>query len=776
MKDLYTNLSLEEGKHNIILQNRCGNRLTLLCHEDRVQLEFVYKPNAFRRKDLYARSFSTRDNQTVLFQSFELPDIKASNIDKFEYDPFLTSILIALPSGGTNKISFLNIVDENCFAISAASPLTLTFLPHNTFLVDDGLIFECFSERAETIYSFVKFDSYFLNRYRVLDDGRHVIQICKNDVVLVGGEDSIFQVKRVLKTLSGKSFDQLVERNETSISAFMAKSQLTIHNPDFQRVLDINKRLVFSAVDAGGVTHGALQRIYFLCWIRDVMMSTSMFALAGVPDLLELTYPYVALNPTTDEKKTFNGKKINEYLQIVGTRWTKSEDDGLYYIISGLYSLYKTTGDDSWLFGVHFQPMIDAVDYAIATLYDTKKGIFGSDTMGEATLKSSPFYGYDGVNGSIDSYLGEFQTQKGKEVVYAYSLYHNVNMYNILRMLEVLIKESPDVDQSQTHRFRELGDKLQEKIIETFRNDKLGRFNPGCLILADGEELWIEDFRNYDLWEYTWSVSMVPFLPDVQLALESCKYVKEEWATMDYGFCPWNTLSRFLKEYGMSDQDYEQMLSKEIQDALQYLEKYPMEGALTELAGNRTEWKGLPFSQGSLMFSLYSLIIQSLPLGIAVRASDFVDEVKYFVYRDRRINAKSTGSGEQVLSWSINNKVLKSTLQIPESHLKPGKNTIHIEKTKDFEGARLYSSNVRLLTVSEHDNHFQYEFECLTKCELVFENLDTSNTLLIRNEQGETCAHTKSIIKGTNKTFITVGGASSMITVECYSANSSASS
>ena len=50
-KTIYREPQIEEGKHNVLLQNRCGNRLTLLVHDDHTDLEWVYKPNGFRRKD-----------------------------------------------------------------------------------------------------------------------------------------------------------------------------------------------------------------------------------------------------------------------------------------------------------------------------------------------------------------------------------------------------------------------------------------------------------------------------------------------------------------------------------------------------------------------------------------------------------------------------------------------------------------------------------------------------------------------------------------------------
>ncbi|MEI6132088.1 MAG: hypothetical protein WCQ41_04615 [Bacillota bacterium] len=99
---LYRKHVEENGKHNIILQNRCGNRLTLLFHEEQVELELLYKPNAFRRKDFAARTFSNRDIQTSLFKASCLPEVNAGEVKGFDYDPFITKVDIALENGGKN--------------------------------------------------------------------------------------------------------------------------------------------------------------------------------------------------------------------------------------------------------------------------------------------------------------------------------------------------------------------------------------------------------------------------------------------------------------------------------------------------------------------------------------------------------------------------------------------------------------------------------------------------------------------------------------------------
>ncbi len=190
MKEYFANPVVEDGKRNIILQNRCGNRLTLLMYEDKTNLEFVYKPNAFRRKDYKARNFSNRDNFTLLFKEVKWPMIHSGNIVGFNYDPFFTQLEMKNQWDAKNVISILNIAEENAFAVAAETPLLIAIRPHKAFVVKDGLLTEKFVDRGEEIVSFVAFESFVQNRFRILQDGTCVIQIFENEVVFFGGTRS----------------------------------------------------------------------------------------------------------------------------------------------------------------------------------------------------------------------------------------------------------------------------------------------------------------------------------------------------------------------------------------------------------------------------------------------------------------------------------------------------------------------------------------------------------------------------------------------------------
>ncbi|MBR5241416.1 MAG: hypothetical protein IKW05_05715, partial [Muribaculaceae bacterium] len=530
MKTIYTN-QIEEGISNVILQNRCGNRVTIMTKEERTDLEFVYKPNAYRRKDFAARNFSNRDNMTHLFDEFYLYEIKHEFIKEVEYDPFLTKLHVRLPNGGTNVISILNVVDENCFVISAVSPLTIAFRPKSGGTEyssmsggvegREGVVKQFCSERGEDFVTFVSYSNYLKSRYRVLDDGTYVLQLCEDDFIVVGAEENDRHAEKAMK-LQQKTFAQLDEENERKISLFTDVSRITLSEKykEIEDIVNINRRIVYSMVDEGGVSFGAIQRIYFLIWFRDLMMSTSMFAETGSPSLLRKAFPFCYENPSVN-KKDDSGNEIREYLQLVGSHWCKSEDDGLFYITYGLFNLYRSTGDDTYLWEENLKYLISAADIAINTLFDEERGLFGSDTLGESTLANSIFYGYDAVNGSIDQYMVMADLNEGetRKPVYSYSLYHNVNMYNVFRMMEVLIKASPDVEDVVAEKYGKIADQLRLDIVANFKTTANSSdedchdeytFHSGLLIMDDGAEVWMNDYRKHDLWEYTPSISVFP--------------------------------------------------------------------------------------------------------------------------------------------------------------------------------------------------------------------------------------------------------------------------
>jgi hypothetical protein len=735
MKSPFRDPVVEEGERNIILQNRCGNRLTMLFYPDRTDIEISYKPNAFRRKEFRARNFSNRDNQTILFPKFVLNDIRVGDVVDFDYDPFFTRIGTFTSWKAKNTISIVNLADENAFAISSSSPLLLAFKPHHKFEEQDGLLSEKFVDRGEEIVSFVRFSSYEQNRFRVLTDGTYILQLYENEVILVGGEENNYQVDRILRKYEGLDLKALLYLNENILAPGLNNGLVHFNDSAFQKVIDLNQRIVYSGMDEGGACFGALNRIYNLIWLRDGSMTSSLCAAAGNPSLIKHWAPFALENPSIMTRE--DGTKIPEFLQILGSRWTKKEPDGIYYATLSAYTYFMTTGEDDLLYSSGFSTLLDAIDYFLKNNWDPANQMIVTNTIGESPLEGDPVYGYDAVNGNFERTSDP--SYKIQNIRLAASLYNQVNTYNLLLMAGVLLQQQPALDKGRITRYTALAD----SIVQTLQHEFYDKKND-CLFFY---YFFTKDNKRYaegydelnNPWEDSWASALGPFFPLPQLQLKTARKIAEKWPLVrpDYGYCPWNMLSSALYEYGMNSADYRKMLLDEVSEALQLTRKYPMRGGLTEYRTQTESWRPLPFTYASFKYSLSGQLVKPLPMGMAVRASMNVDRIENFRYRLSKINVLSSGAGDQVSSWSMNGIPVSYTLQVPLSYLLPGINNINVQRGYNFPGFRLYSSSAELIDCRTENGIIRYTFYGAATSQLIFENYNESAELKITDDKGK---------------------------------------
>jgi hypothetical protein len=742
----------EEGENNILLQNRCGNRLTCMFSPCITALEFVYKPNADRRKEFWARNFSNRDNQTLLFSSFVMPDIFSTDAT-YEYDPFLTKIKISSPSGAKNTISLLNLADENAFVLSARSPLLIAFKPHTKFEVADGLLTERFTERGEEVVSFVSFPGFEQNRFRILSDGTYVLQLLENDVILIGGEENMYQVNRVYKKFAGQKLQTIINQNEASLNYELSKSTIFCKNTDFKTVLDINKRILLSMVDKGGATFGALSRCYYLIWTRDGSMSTSLMARGGMPTFLEDWTTLLLHHPSMVRRD--DGIEVPEFIQTLGTRWSKGEDDGIFYAALSLFTLCQTTPNHDLLFSDGFKILLESIDRYLEKDWEPDRKMVGSDTRGETSLQSSPYYGYDVVNGEMYHKTMGHENVNFTPIVRSYSFYNQVNAYNLLLMANVLIAMNPAMDQNRSTRYALIAQELKETMRSKFVNPK-GTFYAGFEIFSDGSEKFVPFGPDCDYWETAWANSLGPYYPVPEIQLKSAWEIRTDWTKYrSHGYCPWNTLSGYLYEYGMTSKDYETMLVEQMKDALTLTKKYPMRGAVTEYQKEVEGWRALPFQIGALYQSMSAQLIQNMPMGIGIRASNFVDSINNYQFRSALINAKQSGIGDVVGQCKLNGKELKYTLQIPVSLLRNDNNSLEITRAQDNQQFRLFASTAELYSLHEKGGKLLFEMANPVETQLIFDNFELAQTVRLLNAKGEAIPYSRRAIA--NKTLIEAG-------------------
>lgn len=739
MKTPYRDPVVEEGRHNLVWQNRAGNRCTLLCHEHEAELELVYKPNAFRRKDFRARNFSNRDNFSVLFERVWLPDWPAQAFREFFYDPFLTRIELETEAGAKNCLTVLNLVDENAFALSADRPLLICLRPRVAFEEGDGLLWEEAEERGEAWVNFVAFPGFEQNRYRVLDDGTHVLQLLEDDVLLLGAEESLGQMSRVLGKCGRRPVAELIAENEGILARELRHGVPSCWDPSWQCIVDLNRRIVWSGLDAGGACFGAINRIYHLIWVRDGSMTAAHCGRAGSPGALALWAPFLLANPS--RARAEDGTRPPEFLQVVGSRWTKAEDDGTFYATWTAFSHFRHTGDDALLHAPCFTTLLEAIDRQIAKCWDPEQELFGSDTLGESTLPSSPYYGYDIVNGRPER-QGHGVWSEFEAMARSFSFYHQVNNYNVLLMAVSLMRAVGSGDE-RAEGYLALAERLRDSLQEKFI-DPAGKPYALMSIQHDRSERWISLEEESNFWEHGWAMAQGPFYPLPAEQLAGARYIVQRWPEVaaerggrSYGISPWSVLTRFLAEHEGPDRVPE-LLQEVVDECHTQTERFPMTGALHESRNDVNLWRALPFSAGAFLAALSSQLLQSLACGLAVRPGGNLMSLRAFRHRLASIDVSARGTGAHVASYELNGRRWEFCLQVPESELHAGGNLLAIERTGSAaRRCRLWASDAELLRAEESDGQLRAELRSAVPVTLWLENAAVARSLSARDGLGQ---------------------------------------
>jgi hypothetical protein len=371
--------------------------------------------------------------------------------------------------------------------------------------------------------------------------------------------------------------------------------------------------------------------------------------------------------------------------------------------------------------------------YNIATRFSEEEALFGSDTRGETTLAGSPYFGYDTVNGAMPRELHPVENE-GLEFRRVFSLYHNVNLFNTLKMIAALAGRIRGARAEKSRFYIDLAARLQTSLQTKFV-DKDGVFPCGLCVfrrrlarldrISKRRLLGIclggfgrPVFSRYSNGAQKRAHGEGGVAQNPALWLLSVEHARPFFARI------WNGQRR-LHRYA----------ARRSKRCAADSTKFPLRGALTEYQKDIESWRGLPFSAGSFLFSLAGSLLQSLPAGLAVRAGGLVTEISDFRFRTARIGVETRGEGEGVASWTINGREVNHTLQIPENMLRNGQNLISV-KRGEYGGFRLYSSSATLREVEMVEGGCVFHFTSPVACEVVFENFERAKSVTVQGSSG----------------------------------------
>jgi hypothetical protein len=699
----------EEGLRNLIFFCPSGQRLEWMQDETETRLRLIYLPHGERRPDLESRTFSTRDIHTPAFADIRIAQLPNAAVTGIDYDPFLTRFAIGHASGAKNEIRLLTFAAENAFALSGKTAVTILFKPHRAFEIEDGWLRETFEDRGESITSFVFFDGIRPNRLRILEDGSVALQIVGREALVFGAEENAGQVRRLHRRFARRAMDDLVAENEPIIDGWLAAGRPTLNDPAIQAVCDLNRRILVSGVDLGGACFSGFNREYYLTWHRDGGLTSGAFADAGNPELIRRWAPLSVANPTRKEMP--DGSTRTLYSQLVGTRWCKDEEDGLYFAVYSAFSHWRCTGKADFLSAPMLGRLCDGLEMLLAETFtppsataqapgDTSEaGLFSCSARCEMMTCRDPAFGSEPVNGRYPDQPGDGITIDGKKVARLWSLYINMLNWQAIRMLVALLRLAPEGPLTvRAVRYEALADELARTILTRFRAPD-GGFLGDLAEFADGARRWI-GIAQSDEWEMNWSLVMPPFLFHPDASAPAVRRMIDHFTGRKiWCHSPWVLQSSLLREFG----DHglaRQMLEHIVRDANTPEHNYPFHGAISERAGATVtkswpNWRPLMFVIGPFLRALAADLLAPLPFGVAARAGLLTTAIREVHFKGSRINVESTGEGTEVASFSLNGQEVTTSLQLPELLLRSGeRNELVIRRGAPT--SRLYRSDAIL--------------------------------------------------------------------------------
>jgi hypothetical protein len=674
----------------ILLHNRHGLRIELNFHTEGL-LELWFSPLSGRSLAARDRNFSNRDDHTRLFDRLRLPGLTEAAFLRCDYDAFHTvvhfthQILHVVPLFDQpglvlwcEKPQLLDLKSDK-----ADSPLLREPRRFAVTHPDRGHLFH-FVAALETGAAFT--------HQLQLDPGRSIharaTLPAHRRLALFGGlaTESVADLARAALRLPLARFLAAEARAiaaATSPGAFELRGQ-----PRLQRLLDVNRRVLISMQDTSGAIRAALNRIYYLIWVRDGAIIEVMHGHAGSLQPLLRWAEFLLANPTVIDSEKPGGRAF----LMLANPITKWEEDGVFYAIWTVFHAWTQSGDAHWRTPARLAVLADSLDWLERRCLDPRSGLFGRYFACETPLPGSRDDGYDNAVGHpADPSRVHWQGVPARR---SFDLYINLYAYAAYGMLAAL---QPDAPAAASYLRRALA--LGEKLARFLPPDRLPDY--GDILGADGRTRRAGPF-GLDLTDYVWGLSLTPYfpqpwrLPAIRLALlRHAVQNPKNWflagyfsllAHLDPEWCDEAEILRAIR-----------LAARQCHRPGHYL---PMPDTVVEMFDipDGDPWHDVrpqAFSIGPWLATICGLGLRRQAHGLAFRAGRSLKKITAYEYRHARLDATFAGSGPH-LAATLNGAPLLHTLQIPEDRLAPRTRLAVTRTRKAPAGPVLVGSTVRL--------------------------------------------------------------------------------
>lgn len=459
-------------------------------------------------------------------------------------------------------------------------------------------------------------------------------------------------------------------------------------------------RGLHSMIDESGAYRASLKPIYYLIWVRDGGFSFPFQAAAGWPHRLPEFARLLLENPTTvDEPGLPRGRMFG---QLVHRRLGKLEEDGLFYAVWTLFTLWTQRGSLEGVGEADWRLIDEALAWVEAVTWDAGRGLYGEHFADETPTCGHRDDLWDHAIGQPTGW-GGLSCPQGR-VVRNYDVYFNVLMHSTYAMLAAM-RGRPDL----LRRPQELWPALAELLA---RRDR-GVPAYGELLLEDGRRV-VDPYWGRANSCCVWGLTLPGFVPlpdwDAVRAATLDAIIAKPEMHFTNGVCaaiaavdPWI----YPEERALA---VLQRIADETERPGRYL---PMGGAMPEKLGAPEgdpyhDIRPQGFAMGSWLAAYASLGLRRLPYGLALRPTAVFDRISAYAWRGAVLDLH-WGPRGRGLALEIDGRTIGGTLQIPQRPI-AGPQAHAVRLVDAAEGILWLRSQVQLDEVAEAGGRRVYRF------------------------------------------------------------------
>jgi hypothetical protein len=641
---------------NILLHNRAGVRIELNLH-DTGRLVLWLSPCADRAIDVHHRNFSNRDDHMPLFEHILLPGLTADSFLGCDYDAFAVTVrfshqVLRLSSAWADPLVQLSVASAQAVDFAGWRGDLPVERTTGSFVLQH-------TERGMSCLFRADVAGGSFRHQAVTVAGRTTHARCDlaAGAMLTICGDSTERAPVLLSAARARlaqGYDASRNLDETSITAALGNGTITFAGqPGWQRITEVSRRVLLAMQDHQGAIRAAINRIYYLIWVRDGAIIEAFQAQAGQSAALGLWRRFLLANPTEVTEPGREGRMFGQLVNPI-TKW---QEDGLFYAAWTVF-LHWTQGGPRPT-EVEMAVLTDALAWSERYAFDQERSLFGRYYACESPFAGSHDFGSDGAVGSFSD--GGAPRCAGGTARRSYDVYVNVLNWNVYLMLAAMTD-----DAALASSWRAQAERLRLAMLPLFDGPRPAY---GWIETTDGGWHRVDAFDRTD---YQWAMTIAPFFP-VAGAPGIRARLRAEAVAQPAGcfLAGWFSMLQSLDPVDHPAAELTEPIETAMRESHRPGEFLPMPDTVVEMLGMPDghpyhDVRPQAFSIGPMLATITGLGLRRLPFGLAIRPTTALARLPAYQYGSGTLDVRWEPAASGV---AIDGVPLTGTWQLPEDRL-----------------------------------------------------------------------------------------------------------